>query len=240
MAEGLEGLLDAIDPSNDAIDPSNIVKLFKSGEAVDAILKLLSDSEVDVTEVKPDGSSLLQNFAILGCYEIVKLLWDKGCRPSILKLDDSTILHSAVRGQDDTKDSERAQLLTLFLSSDECRGNSMPIDYQNSKGWTALKLATRKNLEKCVEVLLEHGADPDIPDCEQYSALHNSIGNPDIVKLLLTKAKNINQQNQDGETALYMAAERGCTDSVLTLLEHEADPNIPNKEGMFLSPRPVG
>lgn len=227
MAEGsgtsLEELLDA----------GNIVRLFKQGEAVDAVMKLLQEADVDVTEAKPDGTSLLHSFAILGCYEIVKLLRDKGARPTILKLDDSTVLHSAVRTQDDSQDSERAKILELFLSSDECRGNSMPINYQNSKGWTALKLAARKNLEKAVEVLLKHGADPDLADVEQYTPLHNAVGNHDIVKLLLTKTRNINFQNQDGETPLYLASERGLIESALTLLEYGADPNMPNKEGRW-------
>ena len=212
-------------------DPGSVVRLFRHGEAVDAVMKLISEADADVVEAKPDGTSLLHSFTILGCYDVVKLLWERGARPTILKVDDSTILHSVVRAQDDSQDTERARILELFLSSDECGGNSMPLDHQNSKGWTALKLAARKNLEKCVEVLLEHGADPDVVDNEQYTALHNAVNNPDILKLLLTKTKNVNMQNQDGETALYLAAERGLTDSALTLLEYGADPNIPNKEG---------
>ena len=221
MAEGLEELL----------EPGNIVRLFKQGEAEDAVLKLLAEADIDVTKAKPDGTSLLHSFSILGCYEIIKILWEKGARPSILKIDDSTILHSAVRTNEDAQDADRAKILELFLSSDECGGNSLPIDYQNSKGWTALKLAARRNLEKCVEVLLENGANPDVPDSEQYTALHNAVGNPDIVKLLLVKTKDINARNQNGETVLYMAVEKGLADSALTLLEYGADPNIANDEG---------
>lgn len=220
MAEGLEELLDT----------GSIARLLKQGEAMDTVLKLIAEADVDVTAAKPDGASLLHSFSILGCYEIVKVLWEKGARLTILKTDDSTILHSAVRANDDSQDSDRAKILELFLSSDECGGNSLPIDYKNSKGWTALKLAARRNLEKCVEVLLEKGADPDIADSEQYTALHNAVGNPDVVKLLVMKSRNANARNQDGETVLYMAVERGLVDSALTLLEYGADPNITNKE----------
>ena len=80
---------------------------------------------------------------------------------------------------------------------------------------------------------MDHEADPDIPDHEQYTALHNAVGSPDILKMLLTKSKQVNAQNQDGETALYLATERTLVDSALTLLEYNADPNIPNKEGGF-------
>lgn len=216
----------------DLLDVGNVVRLFRQGEVIDTILKLLTESDYDVAESRPDGTSLLHNFTILGCYDIVKLLWDRGARPTILKIDGSTILHSAVRRQDDPEaDTKRSQILTLFLSSGENLENSMPLNHRNVKGWTALKLAARQQLEKCVEVLLEHGADPDIPDDEQYTALHNAINNPDILKLLLTKSRNIDKQNQDGESALYLASEQGFTDSTLILLEHGADPNVCNKEG---------
>ena len=200
---------------------------------MDAILKVISESEAQITQPQADGSSLLHSFSMLGCYDIVKLLWDKGARPSILKKDNSTVLHSTVRTQDDSEDEERSKILDLFLSSEEDQGNSMPIDYKCSKGWTALKLAAHTNLEHCVEVLLERGADPDTPDDESYTPLHNAIGNPDIVKLLATKSNNIDARNQEGETALYVACERGLVDSALTLLEYKASPNILNKEGVL-------
>lgn len=217
----------------DRFDLANLIRLIKQGEAVDNVLKLIADSDpTKLTEVKPDGTSLLHSSAVLGSYEIVKALWHKGARPSILQLDQSTILHSAVRTQDGSQDEGRAQILQLFLSCEK-HGSDLKasINLQNSKGWTALKLAARKNLERCVEVLLENGANPDVPDEEQFTALHNAIGFPAIVKLLLTKAKNIDCQNNDGETPLYLVAERGLTKSALTLLEYKADPNIPNKEG---------
>lgn len=223
--------------AGDRFDMANFIRLIKQGEAVDSVLKLVADSDpTKLTEVKSDGTSLLHSFAMLGSYEIVKAIWMKGARPSILQLDQSTILHSAVRTQDESQDEGRAQILQLFLSCEK-HGSDLKasINLQNSKGWTALKLAARKNLERCVEVLLDNGSDPDIPDEEQFTALHNAVGFPAIVKLLLTKAKNTNSQNNDGETPLYLAAERGLAESALTLLEYKANPNIPNKEGKLLS-----
>lgn len=224
--------------TGDRLDFANIVRLIKQGEAVDSVLKIIADSDpAKLIEVAADGNSLLHRFAMIGSYEIVRAIWMKGARPSILQQDQSTILHSAVRTQDESRseDEGRAQILQLFLSCEK-HGSELKaaVNLRNSRGWTALKLAARKNLERCVEVLLDNGADPDIPDEEQYSALHNSVGFPAIVKLLLTKAKNINLQNGDGETPLYLAAERGLTESALTLLEYKADPNILNKEGKLL------
>ncbi len=216
----------------DFLDVGNLARLFRQGEAVDTVLKLLTETDYDVNQSKPDGSSLLHSFSILGCYDVVKVLWERGARPTFLKIDDSTILHSAVRRQDDAEsDTNRSQILRLFLTCKENLENSMPMNHQNAKGWTAVKLAARQQLEKCVEVLLEHGANPDIADMELYTPLHNSVNNPDIVKLLSSKSKNVDLQNKDGETALYLACEQGYTDSALILLEHGANPNIANVEG---------
>ena len=217
---------------DELLDTSSVMRLFKQGETVDAVVKLLSEANVDVTEVRADGSSLLHSFAILGKLELVELLWEKKAQPSILTVDDSTVLHSAVRAQDETQDAERAQILTLLLGSEDERRNAMALDHPNNKGWTALKLAARRNLEKCVEVLLEHGANPDLPDSQSYTALHNAVTNPSTLKLLLTRTRGVDQVNEDGETALFMACERGLHfESALQLLEHGADPNISNKEG---------
>ena len=213
-------------------DIGSLVRLFRQQQGRDSVIKMITENEVDIT-ARPDGSSLLHSFALLGCHEIVALLWERGAQPSILLLDNSTLLHSAVRSTDTSSDEARAKILKLFLASTEVRHNSMPINHQNAKGWTALKLAARKNLEKCVEVLLEHGADPEIADHEKHLPLHNgvAVGSKTIVKLLLTRTRAINARTQSGETALYLAVEKGLTDCALILLEHGADPNLANIEG---------
>ena len=109
----------------------------------------------------------------------------------------------------------------------------MPLNHSNSSGWTALKLAARRGLEECVEVLIDNEADPDVPDNEEFTALHNAVGNPDILKMLATKSRRIDARNKEGDTPLYLAAERGLLESALILLEYGADPNIANKDGKF-------
>ena len=83
--------------TGDRLDLANLVRLIKQGETVDSVLKLIADSDPEkLTEVSAEGNSLLHRFAFLGSYEIVKAIWMKGARPSIVQADHSTILHSAV------------------------------------------------------------------------------------------------------------------------------------------------
>ena len=132
-----------------AVDMAVLLRLFKQGDTIDAVLKYISEAgEAALAEIKPDGSSLLHSFALLGSYEVVRLLWERGARPSFLKQDHSTLLHSAVRSTERAQDEERAKILGVFLSSKANCCNSMPINHVNNGGWTALKLAAKMGLER--------------------------------------------------------------------------------------------
>ena len=50
-----------------------------------------------------------------------------------------------------------------------------------------------------------------------------------LFRTMIRKGVNINQQNQQGETPLHMAAFRGKEKSVALLLWNQADPNLKNK-----------
>lgn len=211
----------------ETLETSSLMRLVREGQEKGTIDKLIQQYGPSVMNPKSDGTSLLNSFALLGSFDAVGYLLEKGATASILQADGSTILHSVVRTTEPSQDLHRSKLLSIILES----GNEVPVNHRNSKGWTALKLASKKGLEQCVEVLLNHGADPNISDNEGYLPLHNAVGNTDVVKLLIEYTTNINKQTHGGETPLYLAISQNSTRSSLILLEHGADPNIPNKEG---------
>lgn len=224
---------------NQCLDSIDLVRLFRTGVLdVDGVLKKIAEAGDEIIQMKA-GWSLLHPFSVLGCYEIVEKLWERGLRPSIAKCAGSTVLHCAVRTYPPhgaaTHDLERAKILTLYLSSGEDFGNNLPMNALCNHGWTALKLAVRLNLVRCVEVLLKYGADTQITDPEGYSPLHNAVGNHDIVKMLLNAdSANIDAPDSEGNTALLLSLKTGTTggmDSAMVLLERNANPNVPNKEG---------
>ena len=207
----------------------------------EAVIATLQQAGENIHRVNPDGTTLLHLFAMMGSLRLVRYLWDHGAKPTIISIDSSTLLHSTVRAKDESEDKERAEILECFLrgkrdrESEEAGGEDafvpIDVDHRSDRGWTALKQAARKKLERCVEVLLRFDADPDVADDEQYTALHNSADCGAIMKLLAVKSSNLDADNERGETALYVACDRGVTAAALILLEHKADPNIPDKEG---------
>lgn len=223
---------------NEYLDKVELVRLFRRGDLdLKDVLKRISEAspEDELLQVQPNGGSLLHLFSILGEYEVVEGLLKKGLKPTMVSCRGGVTLLQCFRvmtpGVGGNRDSERAKILKLYLSLKE-HSNSLPIDNQDAFGWSALKAAVRFNLEECVEVLLDHGANTRLVDTEGDSALHSAVGNPTIVKMLLTvDSGNINAQNKEGDTALSLAMKKGDLESTMRLLEHGADPNVQNKEG---------
>ena len=203
---------------------SRVLKCITVEELQDVLLQY----NLTVHATRQDGFSLLHSFALIGSYPMCKYLCSNGARPTVFSIDNSTVFHSAVRAKATSEDEERANILKLFLDESD---SEIDLNIKNSNGWTAIKLAARRSLEKCVEVLLSHGADPNIADNEKFTALHNAVVNVDILKLLLSKCSDVNARNNKGETPLYSAVEKGNVESVNSLLEHNADPNITDNEG---------
>ena len=197
---------------------------------VEELQSLMVKHNITVHSTRDDGVSLLHSFAVVGSYDICKYLYSNGACPSVTQ-DNSTVFHSAVKAKNSSEDAERADILKMFLDKD---GIEVDVNQRNKAGWTAVKLATRRSLEKCVEVLLSHGADPNIPDEEEFTSLHNAVTSADILKLLLSKCSDVNARNNKGETPLYLAVEKGSHECVMSLLEHNADPNIGDNEGMCI------
>jgi ankyrin repeat protein len=87
-----------------------------------------------------------------------------------------------------------------------------------------------------IEVLLQKGIDPDMKmdligtTPLMVAALENQI---ELVKLLVDAGANINHQNQEGLTALMMAADMGNAEIVEHFLQHRADRSLKDANGML-------
>lgn len=64
---------------------------------------------------------------------------------------------------------------------------------------------------RALQVLVEHGADPNLPDEEQWTPLHNLCyidGTIDGIRMLVEHGTKVNSRNLIGETALHILLER--------------------------------
>ncbi len=102
---------------------------------------------------------------------------------------------------------------------------------------THLKTEFRQGQTELAKVLLEAGADPNLPSTIQ---LHTPLmeaartGDITLAKLLLDKGANLHAVSSTGMTALHFAAAQGTPQMVKLLLAHGAMPNIATTDAVFL------
>ena len=79
-----------------------------------------------------------------------------------------------------------------------------------------------------LKVLLENGADPNLPNDSGETPLHQAVENKDylISKILLKHKADPNRQEEYGETPLHYAVTNGDSDTTELLLKFRANPNI--------------
>ncbi len=86
-----------------------------------------------------------------------------------------------------------------------------------------------------LRTLLHAGADPDLRDARQRTALHHAAKNnrPELIMILLSSTSNIdiNARDSHGDTPLHKAASMGHHASVLSLLKFGADATATNNLG---------
>ncbi|KAK3716079.1 hypothetical protein QZH41_007248 [Actinostola sp. cb2023] len=81
----------------------------------------------------------------------------------------------------------------------------------NASGVTALHEASYEGKSRCVEILVQCGADVDIRDREGWTPLHAAVcgGNRQCVAFLLKSGANIRSKNDDGLSPLGVAVQQG-------------------------------
>lgn len=95
----------------------------------------------------------------------------------------------------------------------------------DSLGIPLLHTATLEQANDAVELLLERGADPNLPDAQLgWTALHwsASVGDVECVRLLLDKGAKVDTADQHGRTVAHVAAGNVNPDVLQVLLQHGA------------------
>jgi ankyrin repeat protein len=178
------------------------------------ILELLLDAGADVESPNGDGMTALLAVARTGNVEAAKLLLERGANVDAREKfgGQTPVMWAAARRHPD-------MIALLADHGADLNVASTHRDYQrritaegrpkslDSGGFTPLLYAARENCLKCVDVLLEKGADIDLPDPDGVSPLHLAVMNAnwDVAKRLIEAGADVNQWDIFGEAPLFTA-----------------------------------
>ena len=104
----------------------------------------------------------------------------------------------------------------------------------SSDGWTALTIAAAKGSVRILQWLISEGASTRIRDLSGFTPLLHAVSksHPEAAAVLLSLVEtDINACNEDDNTPLHFAVSKGDVAMVRLLLQHQANPNLLNKQG---------
>jgi ankyrin repeat protein len=224
-----------------------------AAEAADTeILEMLLEAGADPDSPNADGMTALMLVARTGNVDAAELLIARGAAIDARESFGGQTAHMWAAAR------RHPEMLTLLLEHGaDVDARSAWRDYQrhiqaegrpkslDTGGFTPLLYAARENCRACVRVLLEHGADINLPDPDGVSPLHLAIMNAnwDLAKDLIEAGADVNQWDIYGEAPLFTAVGQRTrhdggrasidppneTDGltiVKMLLERGADPNM--------------
>ncbi|OAQ65927.1 ankyrin [Pochonia chlamydosporia 170] len=179
-----------------------------------AKLLLARGAEIDVSGQM--GWTALHYAADNGDVETVKMLLSKNADATVVTEAGESALQLAVAG--DNIDAARILL---------ANGNNEILQSRDHEGQTALHNAAEQGYESVIELLLDHGANPTIKDLSGDTALHLAAYHRQlgaVQALLKAKSIDVDAKNDNGRSALFLAAAKGHTDIFILLLSHHANP----------------
>ena len=176
------------------------------------ILTLLLDAGADADSPNADGQTALMAVARTGNVEAANVLLEHGATVDAREKfgGQTALMWSSAR--------RHPQMIELLVSHGAAvDARSTHRDYQrritaegrpksmDSGGFTPLLYAARENCMACVDVLLENGADIDLPDPDGVSPLHLAVMNAnwDLAKKLIEAGADVDQWDIFGEAPLF-------------------------------------
>lgn len=132
---------------------------------------------------------------------IADLLLNAGADPNKTNKDGLTALHVACRRGES---NERFVDMLLRAGADPNRAGGQD-------GWTPLHIASSQESIESARLLLEAGADPNLPDDDGMTALHKSVGwgRSEMTSLFLDAGADPNRAAWDGGTPFHLAVACG-------------------------------
>lgn len=172
---------------------------------VEEVTKLL-DAEPSLLATGGAGVSTVRLAVYHGHPNLARLLVERGAALDVFDA-------SAVGASDRLRE---------LLAADPSRANAVATD-----GFTPLGLAAFFGHPAAVRLLLDRGADPNLPaqNATKVAPIHSAVagGSAEIVGELLARGANVHARQEGGFTPLHSAAGEGREEMVRLLLSHGAD-----------------
>jgi ankyrin repeat protein len=195
---------------------SNAMQL--AAEVADVtLLGMLLDAGADADSPNPEGQTALMLVARTGNVEAAGLLVERGATVDAREQwgEQTALMWASARRHPEMVEYLVGQGADIDARSKwrdyqrhitaESRAKNM-----DSGGLTPLLYATRENCIACVEVLIAHGVDVDLPDPDRVSPLLLSIlnNNWDIASRLIDAGADVDQWDIYGQAPLYAIVSR--------------------------------
>ncbi|MFA9461262.1 ankyrin repeat domain-containing protein [Thiohalorhabdus sp. Cl-TMA] len=220
-------------PGEDGVTPMHrLITMGAKDTAVSALAEGGADMDLEIRD--PWGRTLLHRTAILGQALIAEALLEKGADPDAEDPGTGgTALHLCALNR-----SWQAGIALAMHDADpgiKDREGSTPLH------WIAVPMHRKAErglynpagLVGWLEVLLERGADVDIPDANGRTPLQVAArnGNEPVVESLLYHGADANRTDAEGRTALLQGLLNNHPRVTELLVQHGADPGIADQQG---------
>ena len=181
------------------------------------VTQLLIDEGANIDAENQFGRTPLLLAVEQSSPRIVQMLLDKrvniGCKKNARECP---IIQASRSGNE--------EILRMLLSA------GADIDAKNEKGQTALTEAINNQNIDIAKILLEKGANPNIGKPRpiiQAARIRNKM----LIDMLVKRLVNLDATDEENNTALIVALQKGYQDIAYQLLEAEANPNVRNASG---------
>jgi len=180
---------------------------------------------VDATRGNEKGKTALMAAAKLGNTRLLEATLETGLALEDRSTTGGTALMYAALGN-------QQEMVRLIL--DRTKSATHYIDARSTNGWTAAMIASAKGFDSVLNTLVHGGADPWLADGYLWTPLMRAIDNRhnNVVQYLLALPDaQIDVVNENGSSALHIAALHNDLATAATLIELGANTTIRDKNG---------
>ena len=207
--------------------PTQLISAIHAHDS-DTVQSLLSDEEVDVEQLCPDGKTPLMHAVEIADETIVHKLLDRavGADVNTTNKKGLTALHFAAS-------AGSYDMVRCLLHHDA------DIEARDKRGETPLMKAVQNDQSIIVQILSDAGADLDTKNADEYSLLHYSIrlSRTDISKQLLDIHPELKDcVDKAGKTALHYCADLERVEQATALLTHSNHADVNAIDSFSRSP----